>query len=90
MLIHFVDLVDWVICSTPNALSPDALSPHTLSPRAFSPRALSPNGLRNALKNQASRREIFNGSPSKTVLLTSFIKETRLAQELFARKHIYN
>ena len=43
----------WVVCSTPHALSPDALSPHTLSHRAISLRALSPNGLRNRLKNEA-------------------------------------
>ena len=65
-----------MVCSTPHALSPDALSPRTLSPHALSPRALSPYRLRNILKNQASQVEFINGSLSKTVFLTSFIKET--------------
>ena len=74
-----------MVCSTPNALSPDALSPPTLSP----PCALDPYGLRNILRNQASQRDFFNGSLSKTVSVTSFIKETGLASELFNREHIF-
>ena len=73
---------NWVVCSTPHALIPDTcsphtLSPHTLSPCALSPRVLSPNGLRKILKNEVSQRENFNGSKSKTVFLTSFIKGNR-------------
>ena len=78
-----------MVCSTPHALRPDALSPCTLSPRALSCRALSPNGLRNILKNQASQVEFFYRCLSKTVFITSFMKETGLAPELFTRKHIF-
>ena len=35
----------WVVCSTPHALSPDALSPDVLSPHALSPHTLSTDGL---------------------------------------------
>ena len=73
-----------MVCSTPHALSPDALSPCALSPRT-----LSPNGPRNIMKNQASQVEFFNCSLSKRVFLTSFIKETRLAPELFTGKLIF-
>ena len=39
------EYIDWVVCSTPHALSPHTLSPHTLSPRALSPHTLTPDGL---------------------------------------------
>ena len=37
------NVLQWVVCSTPHALSPDALSPHVLSPCALSPITLSPD-----------------------------------------------
>ena len=39
----------WVICSTPHALSPNALSPRTLSPHAPTPHTLSTDGLSEKL-----------------------------------------
>ena len=75
---HFMN--QWVVCSTPNALSPNAPSPRALSPRALSPHALSTNGLGNIWKSQASQRTFFYKSQSKIVFLTSCMKKTRLAK----------
>ena len=87
-------VIEWVVCSTPHALSPDSLSPDGLSPRALSPRAhsprahspralsphaLSPNGLRNTWKNQALQVDFFFRNLSRIVFLTSYIKETGLS-----------
>ena len=52
----------WVVCSTPRALSPDALSPDVLSPHA-----LSPNGLRNTWKNQALQMDFFRESIQNSI-----------------------
>ena len=83
-------LNQWVVCSTPPALSPDALSPRTLGPCAHSPRALSPYGREINWKIWHHRWNFLMGVYQKQYLfLTSFTKETGLDPELFIREYIF-